>query len=168
MKTSSYQTVESLAYPKQILNTPSNSFRAAAHVSNIARVTNCKTTTCKPRLSTPSTEYFQLVQQTEQYMMGHLDCNLSIDMLCSALYVSKRTLHNAFRKVVGVGPMTYLKIQRMKQVHSQLEQAQPHTTTVFDIAYQWGFWHMGHFSRDYKQMFGETPSDTLKREPSFQ
>ncbi len=113
----------------------------------------------------PSLEHRQLVQQAEQYMMAHTDRTITVDLLCAALYVSRRTLHNAFREVVGVGPMTYLKIQRMKQVHHQLEQAHPLTTTVFDTAYRWGFYHMGHFSRDYKQMFGESPSETLRREP---
>ena len=31
------------------------------------------------------------------------------------------------------------------------------------IAARWGFWHMGQFSRDYKQQFGELPSVTLRR-----
>ena len=34
----------------------------------------------------------------------------------------------------------------------------PHT--VADIAARWGFWHMGHFSQDYKALFGETPTQT--------
>ena len=114
----------------------------------------------------PSFDHRQLVQQVVQYMMEHIDQPISINMLCSTLYVSRRTLHNAFREVVGVGPMTYLKTQRMTQVHHQLEQTHPLTSTVFDIAYQWGFYHMGHFSRDYKHMFGESPSDTLRREPT--
>ena len=116
----------------------------------------------------PSFDHCQLVQQAEQLMLEHVNHTITVDMLCAALYVSRRTLHNAFREVVGVGPMTYLKIQRMKQVHHQLEQADPLATTVFDIAYQWGFYHMGHFSRDYKQMYDESPSDTLKREPKNQ
>jgi AraC family ethanolamine operon transcriptional activator len=32
--------------------------------------------------------------------------------------------------------------------------------TIGDVAARWGFWHMGHFSHDYKALFGETPSHT--------
>lgn len=32
--------------------------------------------------------------------------------------------------------------------------------TIADIAARSGFWHMGHFSHDYKALFGETPSQT--------
>jgi AraC family ethanolamine operon transcriptional activator len=35
-------------------------------------------------------------------------------------------------------------------------------TTVQDTAARWGFWHLGHFVTDYKQMFGELPSATLR------
>jgi AraC family ethanolamine operon transcriptional activator len=34
---------------------------------------------------------------------------------------------------------------------------------VADIAIRWGFWHMGQFARDYRAMFGELPSETLKK-----
>ena len=33
---------------------------------------------------------------------------------------------------------------------------------VVDIANAWGFWHSGQFAADYKQLFGELPSTTLK------
>lgn len=159
MKTSLYPISEPLTCSIQVLNNSSVQ-RTVFRTPDSAIVTSCKAQS----LQQP-TGYLQLVQQAERYMMEHLDNTLSIDTLCAVLYVSRRTLHNAFREVVGIGPMTYLKIQRLKQVHHQLEQAHPLATTVFATAYQCGFWHMGHFSRDYKQMFGESPSDTLKREP---
>jgi AraC family transcriptional regulator, ethanolamine operon transcriptional activator len=31
------------------------------------------------------------------------------------------------------------------------------------LAIEWGFLHMGHFSRNYRDLFGETPSETLMR-----
>ncbi len=35
--------------------------------------------------------------------------------------------------------------------------------TVSKIAYKWGFTHMGRFSAYYTELFGENPSQTLKR-----
>lgn len=163
MKTCSYQAVESSHCSiSTVSNLPISFQRTGPGLPG-------STTIAKRKIQShqPSFEHRQLVQQAEKFMMEHGDRTITVDMLCATLYVSRRTLHNAFREVVGVGPMTYLKIQRMKQVHHQLEHAHPLATTVFDTAYQWGFYHMGHFSRDYKQMFGESPSETLKREPAY-
>ena len=34
--------------------------------------------------------------------------------------------------------------------------------SVADVAASWGFWHLSHFAADYKAMFGELPSETLR------
>ena len=39
-------------------------------------------------------------------------------------------------------------------------------TSVTDAANRWGFWHMGDFAMNYRRMFDELPSDTLKRQDS--
>ena len=43
-----------------------------------------------------------------------------------------------------------------------LKSTDPKLATISQIAIEWGFWHMGQFSADYKKMFGETPSTTLR------
>ncbi|MGA7932356.1 MAG: helix-turn-helix domain-containing protein [Kovacikia sp.] len=107
---------------------------------------------------------YQLVKQVEAYMLNHLDQPLTLQDLCAMTGSSKRrTLQTAFLEVFGISPMTYLKIQRLHGVRCQLKAAHPQTKTVVGIATRWGFWHMGHFSRDYKRMFGELPSQTLRR-----
>jgi AraC family ethanolamine operon transcriptional activator len=45
-------------------------------------------------------------------------------------------------------------------VHQALKQTNGKYPVV-DIAAQYGFWHMGQFSKDYKNLFGELPSSTL-------
>jgi AraC family ethanolamine operon transcriptional activator len=63
----------------------------------------------------------------------------------------------------GISPMEYLKIQRLQRVRCSLKAADPETTSVTAIAQQYGFWRSGHFARYDKTMFGEQPSETLKR-----
>jgi AraC family ethanolamine operon transcriptional activator len=59
--------------------------------------------------------------------------------------------------------MAYLKTLRLHSVFRALKTPQPSPKTVTEVATQFGFYHLGFFARDYKQMFGELPSATLKR-----
>jgi AraC family ethanolamine operon transcriptional activator len=34
--------------------------------------------------------------------------------------------------------------------------------SVQSVAASWGFWHLSRFASDYRQMFGQLPSDTLR------
>ncbi len=36
-------------------------------------------------------------------------------------------------------------------------------TSITETAMEWGFYHLGRFSRQYKRMFGELPTETKKR-----
>jgi AraC-like DNA-binding protein len=76
--------------------------------------------------------------------------------------VSLRTLQEAFRRHVGMSPMAYLYDVRLQRVHDQLRVSAPGSTTVSDVAHQWGFVHLGRFARRYRERFGEPPSHTLR------
>jgi AraC-like DNA-binding protein len=47
-------------------------------------------------------------------------------------------------------------------VHEDLIDA-PAGATVSDVAARWGFYQFGRFAAQYRQLFGETPSATLRR-----
>ncbi|MBF0255918.1 MAG: helix-turn-helix domain-containing protein [Gammaproteobacteria bacterium] len=83
--------------------------------------------------------------------------------LCAHTYSSARTLQYAFRKVMQMTPVTYLRILRLNKVRSTLNTADTAETTVTQMATRWGFLHLGEFARDYQRLFGERPSETLAR-----
>lgn len=105
----------------------------------------------------------QLVQQAEDYMMANLDQPISLKDLCQILNTSSSPLSYGFKDVFGLGPMAYLKRLRLHAAHKALKAADPTVTTVQDVAHQFGFWHTGRFSQEYKQLFGELPSGSLKQ-----
>lgn len=113
-------------------------------------------------LSLRSPRRFELVKQAEEYMRAHLEASISLMSLCQALYSSERPLTYGFREVYGSSPMAYLKTLRLYAVRTQLQQTEPATTAIAEIAKRFRFRSLGHFSRDYKTMFGELPSETLK------
>lgn len=113
-------------------------------------------------LSWRSPRRFEWVKQAEAYMRAHLEASISLMSLGQALYTSERPLTYGFREVYGSSPMAYLKTLRLYAVRTQLQQAEPTATAIAEIAKRFGFQSLGHFSRDYKTMFGELPSETLK------
>ncbi|MDY7021998.1 MAG: helix-turn-helix domain-containing protein [Cyanobacteriota bacterium] len=117
----------------------------------------------KPYKSIRRFKRIEMVKKTEEYMYDHVDCPITLKDLCDAVGYSYRTLMYGFQDLFGMGVMSYLKIHRLNGVYRALKHADP-DDMVMRIASHWGFWSMGHFSRDYKQMFGESPSETLRRD----
>jgi AraC family ethanolamine operon transcriptional activator len=108
-------------------------------------------------------ERSRIVRAAEDYAMAHIDDHVYLTDLCKAADVSERTLEYAFKAVMGMTPMTYLIRLRLHRVRQRLLAAPRDSTTVTAEALNWGFWHLGEFSRAYKKVFGEFPSETLRR-----
>lgn len=90
-----------------------------------------------------------------------LNHTLSVDELCTHLHLTPRTLQNHFHSVVGESPAEFLRAVRLNACRRML-RACTKTTAVQEVAAQWGFFHMGRFSQEYKAMFDELPSQTLR------
>ena len=90
--------------------------------------------------------------------------DVSIDDLAAASGVSARTLYKGFQEFRGVSPMKFLKLTRLEMVHRELLHAEP-SDSVTRIAMDYGFRQLGRFAVEYRQRFGESPSDTLRHAP---
>jgi AraC family ethanolamine operon transcriptional activator len=97
------------------------------------------------------------------FALAHQDEPLSIPQLCRAFRVSRRTLQYAFQEICCVSPGAYLRVLRLNGVRRALRAPERTFLDVQDLAAQWGFWHPSQFACDYKKLFGERPSDTLRR-----
>jgi AraC-like DNA-binding protein len=76
--------------------------------------------------------------------------------------VSQRTLEYGFQQVYGTTPMAFIRSQRLTRNRTELLRAAARTS-ISETARRCGFTHMGQYSRDYRRLFGETPSLTLAR-----
>ena len=88
---------------------------------------------------------------------------LSIEDLSVVGKVPERTLNEICRREFGISPGAFIKGYRLFGVHRELWRSGPSSVHVTDVANAWGFWHMGQFAADYRKMFAELPSMTLKR-----
>ncbi len=81
--------------------------------------------------------------------------------------LAKKTRQQIFRNkhllILLLLAIAYVKQKRLESAHRTLLAADPLTTSVTEVATQWGFFHLGRLARDYCQLFGELPSETLKR-----
>jgi AraC family ethanolamine operon transcriptional activator len=96
------------------------------------------------------------------FLLAHADEPIQLDSLCEEIGMSRRGLELMFRDLLGVGPITYLRHQRLHGVRRALHAAEPGPGAVKTEAFDWGFRHMGHFGKNYRNLFGETPMTTSK------
>ncbi|MGD1939942.1 MAG: helix-turn-helix domain-containing protein [Leptolyngbyaceae cyanobacterium] len=104
-----------------------------------------------------------IIAIAQNYMTANLHRPITLTELSKAVCVSRRSLIYGFQDLFGMGPMTYLKQQRLNGVRKALLTGNSQYETVTNIAHIWGFHSLGHFARDYKLLFGESPSDTLRQ-----
>jgi AraC-like DNA-binding protein len=104
-----------------------------------------------------------IVKTVEDFAMAQTRERLYVTDLCKVAVVSERTLEYAFKEIMGLTPVNYLSRLRLHRVRQALLAATPGSTTVTTEALNGGFWHLGEFSRAYKECFGERPSETLRR-----
>ncbi|CAB4786644.1 unannotated protein [freshwater metagenome] len=83
--------------------------------------------------------------------------------MARAAGVSIRSLQDGFKRYVGMSPTEYLRDVRLNRVREDLLSERALSTSIADIAFSWGFTHLGRFAKTYHDRFGELPSETLRR-----
>ena len=99
----------------------------------------------------------------EEFLEAHHERPLYLTEICAGLGVSERTLRAACEEHLGMGPIRYLTLRRMHLVRRALRYADSSNSTVTSIVTDHGFWELGRFSVAYRELFGESPSATLRR-----
>jgi AraC-like DNA-binding protein len=104
--------------------------------------------------------YLSLVRKLEEFLHSNASKTIYSGELARQLGASVRTLHNAVVAIRGMSVQRYTRLRCLWNVRQRLVQGLP-TETVRTVALANGFWHMGEFSRQYRDLFGETPQQTL-------
>ena len=76
--------------------------------------------------------------------------------------LGEKDIFRAFQLSRGYSPLAFAKQVRLRHARCILNLADA-TTTVTNVAFACGFSDLGHFSKDYRRMFGELPSQALCR-----
>lgn len=103
------------------------------------------------------------LRQAREFIRESTRAPVRLDDLCGQLGMSRRGVEMMFHKSLGIGPGAFIRQQRLHGVRRELLAGNRESRTVKQLAIEWGFLHMGHFSKNYRELFGETPSETLIR-----
>lgn len=100
------------------------------------------------------------VRRAAKWVADNIDQPIVVaDMMCAS-QCSRRSLENGFQRFIGCSPARYIRQKKMELAHQRLTGS---NDSVGDVAHGCGFNSLSHFTRVYKQHFGETPSQTLKK-----
>lgn len=105
----------------------------------------------------------KLVRAVEDWIDAVAPGPVRISDICGQFGVSRRSLERAFRETLDLGPAQYLMAKRLSAARLALAKADPAAVSVTDVAIDQGFWELGRFAVRYREMFGEKPSETLRR-----
>ena len=88
------------------------------------------------------------------------DSNLNVEDLGNDMGLSRVQLYRKIKSLTNYSPNELLRIARLKKAASLLASSD---MTVAEIGYEVGFSSPSYFTKCYKEQFGESPTDFLKR-----
>lgn len=115
------------------------------------------------RVATGHANAYRIARAACEFVDSVRNNPLTVLDICRALNVSRRTLQHCFAEIYGIAPLAYLRRVRLNRARRDLSMASNDQVSITSVATHWGFWHLGRFSSDYRRLFGELPSDTLRR-----
>jgi len=104
--------------------------------------------------------YLALVRRLDEFLAVNAGRTLYSADVARQLGVSVRTLHNAVVAIRGMSMHRYTRLRRLWSVRQQLVRGAS-LQSIKAVALMNGFWHMGEFTALYRDLFGETPQQTL-------
>lgn len=102
----------------------------------------------------------QLYRAARDVMLDALTEPLTMPEVAARVGASRRTLEQAFDKCASLSPARFHKLLRLNNARRLLESGRH---SVSRAATSSGLHHLGRFSSDYHDLFGELPSETARR-----
>ena len=77
--------------------------------------------------------------------------------------MSERSLRECCKNHLGVGPAGYRRVRAMQQMYRALRKGGPGAASFSEVARRHGFCDLGRLAANYRGIYGELPSATLRR-----
>jgi transcriptional regulator GlxA family with amidase domain len=103
------------------------------------------------------------VRRVEEFFAENLESPVSLSDAAIVAGTSTRSLLRAFQNRRGTSPMAFRRRRRFEAARRDLFFADRGETGVTIVAGRYCFDHLGRFAVEYGALFGESPSETLRR-----
>ncbi len=104
-----------------------------------------------------------IMVRLEEILRIHPDRLPSQTELSAQLGVNARTLRVYCGHHLGVAPGRYVRLRRLGRIRRALQDANPGVTIISALERHHGVNQLGRFAGDYRHLFGELPSETLRQ-----
>lgn len=114
--------------------------------------------TSKPQLNEADKGFVDKLRKEIEERLSNPDTN--VENLGAALGFSRVQLYRKTKALTGYAPNELLRIARLKKAASLLAATEK---SIAEVTYEVGFSSPSYFTRCFKEFFGESPTDYLKR-----
>jgi transcriptional regulator GlxA family with amidase domain len=108
-----------------------------------------------------------LLSKAERFLNCNIGRPFDGKALATAVGATERSVQKHFQEAYGMTPGRWARCLALHHARKRLLETDPARFTVEGIAQELGFRHMGRFAGYYQDLFGEYPSATLSRPPSW-
>lgn len=102
----------------------------------------------------------QVIRQAQQYIAGHIMEKMTVPLVAQSIGVSASHLTALFHKNLQISPGEYIRRMKLQESKRLIREGNRNFTEI-SKALEYSTVH--HFSRQFKAMFGMTPSEYQKR-----
>ena len=117
-----------------------------------------RTTVQKEGLNQVDQDFISKLRQLIEEELGNSE--VSVEDLGASLGLGRVQLYRKTKALTGYSPNELLRIARLKKASSLLAASDK---TISEVTYEVGFTSPSYFAKCYKEYFGESPTDFLKR-----
>jgi AraC-like DNA-binding protein len=128
-------------------------------------IVRCLTAPTIARAKRENAPHSRIIRRFEDFLAANQYQPVYLAEICAGIGVAERTLRSCCQDHFGMGQVRYLWLRRMHLAFRAMGAADAQSTSVTEIATEYGFWELGRFSVEYRALFGESPSATLHRPP---
>jgi len=104
------------------------------------------------------------LRKAEEFFRDQVGAPFSSAALSAAMGMSERSVQRLFKSAYGITPQEWSRCLRLHRARRTLQTFDSSVFNIEGVATECGFSHPGRFSIDYRELFGESPSETVLRQ----